>query len=594
MCGISGIFHFASDKPVTRAVLESMSAIQSYRGPDSAGLYVEGRIGLANRRLAIVDRVHGSQPMSSEDGLFWITYNGEIFNYRELRNTLECCGYRFRTTSDTEVVLQSYQAYGASCVEYFNGQFAFGLWDHRRNELFVARDRLGIVPLYFTVQDGQFLFASEAKAILSHPALKTAVDEDGVIETLLYSTLLGRKTLFQGIETLPPGHRLRVNEAGLHLERYWSLPVEGESSGEQAEAYYRERFWDLLQDSVRLRLMGEVPLGVLLSGGIDSSTIAKLACTYLDQPLHTFTIDFSSPWKQEENDTSCAMLMARTLGTAHHTFQLDSEAYFDVLERLVWHVERPFNKGAASMYLLYKSLHEKATVILCGEGSDELLGGYIGSRGLGLDQVLQDREIRFFPWAPYWQIVLRLLSPEIVHTWRPTERYAEALASVLADFPTPDLLNQALGLYVRYFLLELLEIHDRTGLAFGVEVRPPFLDHRLVELLAPLPSRFKIRHGEGKFLFKQMLRDFLPPAILTRSKSHLPIPRDPQAVYRQIALTRELLLGPHSQTLRYFAQTKLSDFLDGRNGFENIPFVAKWQITLYLITLEYLHRIYRL
>lgn len=594
MCGISGMFHFASDAPVAREVLEAMNEIQRYRGPDGAGVHIEGRVGLANRRLAIVDRAHGDQPMADEHGSLWITYNGEIFNHQELRETLERQGHRFRTASDTEVLLQAYAAYGTDCVSHLNGQFAFGLWDRQRNELFLARDRLGIVPLHFTVQDGRFLFASEAKALLAHPAIKAAVDEEGVAETLLFSTLLGRRTLFQGVETLPPGHRIMVNAHGPRVEQYWSLPVTETFSEAQTEDWYAERFWALLQHAVRLRLTDEVPLGVLLSGGLDSSTITQFACSYFQQPLRTFTIDFANPWHREDSDASWAGHVARMLGTEHHSFMVEPEAYFDVLEQLVWHVERPFNKGAATMYLLYKHLHKDATVVLCGEGADELLAGYVGSRGLGLDHILQEGKIRFFPWAPSWQVMRRLLSPETIAAWRPEERYADSLASVLAEFPAPDLLNQALLLYLRYFLLELLEIHDRTGLAFGVEARPPFLDHRVVELLAPLPARYKVHNGAGKALLKRKLQAFLPQAILTRRKTHMPIPRDPRSVYRQIALARELLLGPDSRSRRYFDQQQLADFLAGHHSFAAVPFVAIWQITMYLITLEYLHRVYRL
>lgn len=594
MCGISGIFHFACGEPVSPQVLEGMSAVQRHRGPDGAGIHVEGRVGLANRRLAIVDRPRGQQPMATEDGTLWITYNGEVFNHTALRAELERRGHRFRTASDTEVVLQAYAAYGPQCVEHLNGQFAFALWDGRRGELFLARDRLGIVPLHYSVQEGRFLFASESKAILGHPAVRPAIDEEGVADALLCSALLGRRTLFQGIESLPPGHRMTVNGHGPRVERYWSFPMEpGLPAGKGGGAHV-ERFWELLQDSVRLRLMGEVPLGALLSGGTDSSTIAKLASGYLGQPLRTFTLDFPNPWKQEDRDASYASLMARTLGTDHRTFVVDPEAYFDVLERLVWHLERPFNKGAASMYLLYERVRRHATVVLCGEGADELLAGYLGSPGLGLDDVLRDGCIRFFPWAPYWRVTARLLSPETAAAWRPEDRLAASLAEALADFPTPDLLNQALFLYLRYFLLELLEIHDRTALASGVEARPPFLDHRLVEFLAPLPSTLKAQNGEGKALFKGWLQGFLPDAILTRKKSHMPIPRDPPSVYRQVSLTRDLLLGSESRSCRYFDPARLSDFLDRRNDFEDVPYLATWQITMYLITLEQFLRVYRL
>jgi asparagine synthase (glutamine-hydrolysing) len=292
MCAISGIFHYGVEAPVSPQALERMSSAQRHRGPDGAGVYLGTRVGLANRRLAIIDRAHGQQPMANADGSLWITYNGEVFNYAELRRTLELRGQQFRTASDTEVVLQAYAAYGTECVTQLNGQFAFAIRDARQQCLFLARDRLGITPLHFSVQDGCFLFASEAKGILAHPMVHPAVDEESIVDALLCTTLLGRRTVFRGIESLPPGHALLVTTAGVRRRCYWTLPYA--AMPDHTEPWYAERFWDLLTDSIRLRLIGEVPLGVLLSGGTDSSTIAKLASALLSQPLRTFTIDYAT------------------------------------------------------------------------------------------------------------------------------------------------------------------------------------------------------------------------------------------------------------------------------------------------------------
>jgi asparagine synthase (glutamine-hydrolysing) len=594
VCGISGVFHFDVAAPVTREVLDRMNEVQRHRGPDGAGIYVGERIGLANRRLAIIDRAHGQQPMTNADGSLWITYNGEVFNYQELRRGLERRGHRFRTASDTEVVLEAYAADGADCVSHLNGQFAFAIWDAPRARLFLARDRLGILPLHFAEHAGRFLFASEAKGILAHPAMAAAADGESVVQALLCSTLLDGRTVFRGIESLPPGFTLSVTDAGVERRRYWSLSSLALSAEDAREDRAGERFWEILEDSVRLRLMSEVPFGVLLSGGTDSSTIAKLATRLLGRPVRTFTIDYPNPWKGDDRDSWYAGLMARELGSEHRLFSVEPDAYFDTLERLAWHIERPFNKGSATMYLLYQRIREHATVVLCGEGADELMAGYIGSRGLGLDEVVGDGAIRFFPWAPSWRLMLRLLSPDVMSTARGEEYYAAALDTALAEFSSADVLNQALMLYIRYFLLELLEFHDKTGLAFGVEARPPFLDHRLVELLVPLPSALKAENGHGKAFFKRMLAGFLPSAILERRKTHMPIPRDPRSVYRQVDLTRALLLAPEARSAHYLDRRQLADFLDRRREFEGVPLLAVWQITMYLITLELLHRAYRL
>ncbi|MCI0529399.1 MAG: asparagine synthase (glutamine-hydrolyzing), partial [Nitrospira sp.] len=335
-----------------------MNEVQRHRGPDDAGIYIDGRVGLGNRRLAIMDREYGHQPMSNEDGSVWITYNGEIFNYRELRSRLKSHGHRFKTNSDTEVILLAYEVFGEGCVKEFNGQFAFAIWDHPRKKLFLARDRMGIVPLHYTITDSQFIFASEAKAILEYLALDTPgtsrpdVNLEAVVEALLCGALLGDHTLFKGIQTLPPGHTLTLtagperssrtdfSNLGFRLNKYWEIPLDidtrlyGSTLGD-LERYYAQNFLELLKDAVQLRLMGEVPLGILLSGGTDSSAIAKLATEKLttktqrhreskindslcasaplqlitpDLPVQTFTIDFPNPWKGEDHDATYARL----------------------------------------------------------------------------------------------------------------------------------------------------------------------------------------------------------------------------------------------------------------------------------------------
>jgi asparagine synthase (glutamine-hydrolysing) len=310
-------------------------------------------------------------------------------------------------------------------------------------------------------------------------------------------------------------------------------------------------------------------------------------------PLQTFTIDFPDPWKGEDRDKTYARLLAQTLGTKHHEFLISSDTYFSRLEKLTWHLERPFNKGAATMYLLYEKLKDYATVVLCGEGADELLAGYLGSRGLGLDDILQTGQIKYFPWVPSWKVVLKLFSQGFLETIKPEERYHQKLSDYLAQTSGLDLLNQALYLYLKFFLLELLEFHDRTALAFGVEARSPFLDHRLVELLAPMPSALKVKDGQGKYLFKKMLQGFLPEPILHRKKTHMPIPRDPQSVFKQIQLTRDLLLSPGSRSIQYFDRQQLADFLDRKNTFEELDLLTMWQISMYLITLELLHQVFK-
>jgi asparagine synthase (glutamine-hydrolysing) len=590
MCGISGIYHFGNEAPVERGLLEQMNAAQHYRGPDEGGTLVNPRIGFGNRRLAILDRAHGQQPMRNADGTVWITYNGEVFNYAALRAELQAQGYQFRTTGDTEVVLHAYEAYGEHCVDRLNGQFAFGVWDERLSRLFLARDRLGIAPLHYALTNGRFVFASEAKAIFADPAFTPAIDHEAIAESLLCGTLFGGRTLFRGVETLPPGHWMMVSSTGCSLAEYWDIPLESDVPDDEAESHYAGRILPLVEDALQLRLVGEVPWGLMLSGGTDSSTLATLASRMASEPVQTFTIDFPNRWKGTNVDAHYAAIMARHLHTRHFEFMTKPDDYYDTLERVTWHLERPFNKGASTMYLLYKQLKAHATVVITGEGADELFAGYVGERGLGLDEVMQQRAITRFPWAAYWEVTEQLFNEEFRRAIRPAEVFRQRLHDALPATKNGDILNDALYLYTKYFLLELLELHDRTSLASGVEARLPFLDHRLVELLSPMPSRLKVRDGRTKYLFKEVVKSLLPPEIIERKKTPMPIPRDPETLRLHLRLTRELLTEPLSRTAVYYDLPKVVDFLDTANAFAGVDALCVWKVSTYLLTLELLHR----
>lgn len=593
MCGICGVYHYRNRQDVDPAVIERMNAVQAYRGPDDHGTHVAGPIGLGNRRLAIIDRAHGRQPMANADGTAWITYNGELFNYRELRRELEQAGRRFRTQSDTEVVLQAYEAYGERCVERFNGQFAFGIWDEPRSQLFLARDHLGIAPLHYADQNGTFVFASEAKGVLAHSDGTARLDQTAVAEAMLCGTLFAGRTMFAGVRSLEPGHTLTVSPAGLRLQPYWQMPPT-DAEANRSEAEYRDQLLPLLRDALQVRLVSEVPWGVLLSGGTDSSTLAVLASQLVSEPLATFTIDYPNKWKGKNVDAEYARLMAGRLQTRHHEFLVDPADYWDTLRTVVRHVERPFNKGAATMYLLYRQIKEHATVVITGEGADELFAGYVGERGFGLDAILAEGKIAQFPWTAPWPSICALFSADFQRTVRPAEVFHACLEGALAQAPDSDLLNQALHLYTRYFLLELLEIHDRTSLASGVEVRLPFLDRRFVELLSAMPSRFKARNGQTKYLFKQAIQDLLPAEIIGRKKTPLPIPRDPKTLGAQVRMARELLGAPDARSAGCFDLGKVHAFLDQRDEFQHLDALAVWQVSMYLVTMELLFREFRL
>jgi asparagine synthase (glutamine-hydrolysing) len=593
MCGIAGVLDL-SGGPVDPRLVEAMNETQRHRGPDDAGLHVAGPVGLGNRRLAIIDRALGAQPMGSPDGSVWITYNGEVFNFEELRRHLEGRGHAFRTRCDTEVVLAAYLEYGVRCVDRFNGQFAFGIWDGRTGELFLARDRLGINPLHHATVDGQFVFASEAKAILRHPGVRREADRTAVAEMLLCGTTFDGRTMFEGIRSLEPGHTMTVGASGVRVRRYWDIPLSPDLGASRDDDAYERELLPLLEDALSMRLVGEVPWGMMLSGGTDSSTLATLASRMTEEPVQSFTIDFPNAWKGRDIDSMYAELVAGEIGAKHHAFVVDPDDYFDVLERLCWHLERPFNKGAASMYLLYERMREHVTVILSGEGADELFAGYVGSRGLGLDDVLASGRIDSLPWAPEWRAASALFSDDFRREVRPDEVFEHRVADSLAGAETDDLLNQALYLYCKHFLLELLEIHDRTSLAFGVEGRFPFLDHRFVERFFPMPSRLKYDAGRTKVLFKRAIRGLVPDEVIERRKTHMPIPRDPTTVASQMALTRELLLDPAARTAGWFNRDRVEGLLSRTGPFEGLDMVGVWQLTMYLITLELTNRVFEL
>jgi asparagine synthase (glutamine-hydrolysing) len=589
VCGIAGIL-VSPGRSVDAAWLRRMNDVQRHRGPDAEGIHVEGRIGFANRRLAIVDRDGGAQPMRTSDGTVWITYNGEVFDHRPLRRELESLGARFRTVCDTEVVLNAYLAWGDACVERFNGQFAFAIWDGRTQRLLLARDRLGIHPLHHAFVDGALVFASEAKAILALADRPVAFDELAVAETLLCGSVFEGRTMFADVRSLEPGHTLALQDGRSVMRRFWDVPLEPSLPLDERDAH--EALVPLLDDALAIRVPDEVPWGVLLSGGTDSSTLSTLAARRQDAPLSTFTIDFPNAWKREDVDATYAREVAETIGAKHRAFRIDPAGYFDVLERLIWHLERPFNKGAGSMFLLYEQVAKDVTVVVSGEGADELFAGYVGSRGLGLDAVLDTGRIDRLPWAPHPEVVASILAPEFRSAFPPEELVRERVRADLAGATGGDPLNRALYLYLKRFLLELLEIHDRTSLAFGVEGRFPYLDHRFVDRYFPIPVEWKVRDGQTKVLFRTAIDGLIPRSVLERAKSHMPIPRDPVTVRRQLELATELLLVDDARTAPYYDRERVAALVARDGDYADVDGVALWQITMHLITLEVHHRVF--
>jgi asparagine synthase (glutamine-hydrolysing) len=410
MCGICGIYNLDRQTPVEKDVLVRMTNALSHRGPDDMGTYENHFIGLGHRRLSIIDLNSGHQPMSDENGRYWITYNGELYNHRELRLILSQKGHKFKTDCDTEVILYAFIEYGPECVLKFNGMFAFGIWDNGNKSLFLARDRMGIKPLYYTSIKNTYLFSSEIKALFEHPLVKAEVDINSVPEYLFCTSILDSKTMFRGIRTIPPGHTMVVSEKSQIVSEYWDIQLSNCRDDLVSVKKYQEDIFNLLEDSVNKRLMSDVPYGTLLSGGLDSSISSALASRHVNRSLQTFSIEFEDNNKMnyQSSDTKFARLMSEHFKTEHREFILSQEEYNEILNRVAWQIEKPVELTTPSLYLLHKNLKDYITVVLSGEGADELFGGYF----FFLKEA-HTNKLTEFPWAPYFSEVSDLINDDL-------------------------------------------------------------------------------------------------------------------------------------------------------------------------------------
>lgn len=557
MCGITGILSL--NEPVTEAAMRGMLGAIRHRGPDQFGVYLwqNGRfsLGLGNARLSIIDLAGGQQPICNEDGTLWIVFNGEIFNYVELRPLLEQQGHRFATHSDTEVILHLYEQYGADCVQHLNGQFAFAIWDERTCTLFAARDRAGVRPFYYTAQNGRFLFASEIKAILAAGSITAELDPIALRQTFTYWSPLSPRTSFQGISTLPPGHTLLLQPGGTpHIQPYWQpdfAPAPSPTSLEEAACHLR----DLLVDATHIRLRADVPVGAYLSGGLDSSAITALIRHYTGNRLETFSIGFSDAAYDE---SEFQQQMATHLGTHHHHITCTHQEIGDAFPQVIWHTETPLLRTSpVPLFLLSRLVRQSGfKVVLTGEGADEFLAGYnifkeakirrfwarqpdsawrpmllqklyryIGGLAQGNDAYLRkffglglvDVTNPFYSHAIRWHNngrLHRFFSP----SFQPT--LPDGLPPLPADFAKWNTLAQAQYLEITIFMAEYLlsSQGDRVAMAHSVEGRFPFLDYRVVAFCNGLPAHFKLRGLDEKHILKRAMRDLLPETIWRRPK----------------------------------------------------------------------------
>jgi asparagine synthase (glutamine-hydrolysing) len=569
MCGIAGMVSRDGLAPDARARALAMRDTLVHRGPDEAGLTGDRHAILAHRRLSIVDLASGQQPLSNEDGTVQVSFNGEIYNHADVRRELEPHGHIYRTRSDTETIVHAYEQWGDDCVHRFRGMFAFALWDASKRRLLLVRDRLGVKPLYWTKVGDTLLFASEIKALVASGLFEPVANEAALPETLSTRSIAGSETLFRGVHKLLPGHLLVFENGAMRIRQYWDVPAG--KGGRRADLQVSRdtrphdvvaQFRALLEESVRLRLMSDVPLGMFLSGGIDSSAIAALMARMIDRPLQTFSVAFE---ERACNELEYAREVAQAIGAQGHEVVVDARDFFGALPRLVWHEDEPIaHPSSVPLYFVSALARQHVTVVLTGEGSDELLAGYgkyprnvwnwragtIYERMVpraarqaiadGVVPRLPDRLGRYarrsflaMDRAPqsmffdnFASIRLadqrRLLAARFGDVLDPAHVYASSMTHF--DAPNGTLLDRLLYADMKTYLVELLMKQDQMSMAASIESRVPFLDHKLVEFAASLPDEWKLSGWTTKRVLREAMRDVLPKAILNRPKMGFPVP----------------------------------------------------------------------
>lgn len=600
MCGICGRLHRDPTDRATVAALRPMMDAIRHRGPDGEGEFVEGPIALGHRRLSIIDLATGAQPMANETGEIVVAYNGEIYNFRELRAELQAAGHSFRSTSDTEVIVHLYEEEGDACVRRLRGMFAFALWDARRARLLLARDRVGVKPLYYALTPRTFLFASELKSLLADATVDRSVDARAIDRFLTYYYLPGDETPFASIRKLPPAHCLVVENGRVSVTRYWDLRF----SDEVCVPGFREathQLRELLARSVADHMISDVPVGVLLSGGVDSSGVLAYASKQAGQPMHTFTVGFAG--ERFADERPYARMAAQAFNAVHHEMSMSATDFRDGLATYVWHMEEPVcEPPAVALHAVARMARDASVkVLLSGEGGDEAFAGYQTYRNLvalerlksaagvarpllqrgfravdraGLHRVgkyapLVDEPLSAYylsrsasPLTPFNRNKDALYRADVAsrmdHCWSvaPTARLFDALGGLQP-------LSQMLYVDTHTWLPDdLLLKADKMTMAASVELRVPLLDHRVLEFAATLPTHYKVRGWELKRILKAALRDCVPRPILKRRKSGFPVPYDTWMRNELSGFVRDIVLSRDGRCDTYFDRAAVRRLLD--------------------------------
>jgi asparagine synthase (glutamine-hydrolysing) len=621
MCGIVGLFDTRGRGEIDRELLGRMNQVQTHRGPDEGELYVEPGIGLGHRRLSIMDVSSGQQPLFNEDGSVVVIFNGEIYNFHELAEELAAAGHTFRTHCDTEVIVHGWEEWGEQCVERFRGMFAFAIWDRNRQILFLARDRLGIKPLYYTLlDDGTFVFASELKALVAHPDFNRQMDSHAIEEYFAYGYVPEPKTIFRRAFKLSPAHSLKL-QVGQNIPRvrgYWDVPFAPHDPMSMQEA--QEELIAQLRESVKIHLMTEVPLGAFLSGGVDSSAVVAMMANLMDEPVNTCSISFGDP---AFNESQYAQAVADRYHTRHNVNQVDADD-FDLIDKLSTLYDEPFaDSSAMPTYRVCQLARKRVTVALSGDGGDENLAGYRRYRWhmyeermramlpLGLRKPLFGLLGTLYPKADWAPKVLRAKSTFEALARDSVEGYfhsvsivrdemrrrlfsasfnrdlqgynaAEVLRMHAGKCPTDDLLSRIQYLDMKTYLVgDILTKVDRASMAHSLEVRVPLLDHKLVEWISGLPASYKLHGQEGKYVFKKALEPYLSKEILYRSKMGFSVPLSSwfRGPLRQ--RLHDALMGPVLADTGIFNRSFLQELFDQHQSGRRDHSAPLWTLLMF-------------
>jgi asparagine synthase (glutamine-hydrolysing) len=561
MCGIAGVIDSTFSNETMQAVVKQMTDIITHRGPDDEGFFIADGIGLGMRRLSIIDLAGGQQPIFNEDGSVVIVFNGEIYNYRDLRGQLEKRGHVFATNSDTEVIVHLYEEYGVDCVHHLRGMFGFAVWDTKRRRLLLARDRLGIKPLYYTHMGSRLVFGSEIKSLLQHHGIEARLNLEALSMYLSLRYAPAPHTLFEDIFALEPGHRLICDEGGsITVERYWDVSFTIRPDRNQSDDFYASELEELIKASVKMRLMSDVPFGAYLSGGIDSSTVVALMSQYLNEPVKTFSVGFKGVGEEEFSELNYANMVAQQYQTDHHEVLINAQDFMDLMEKVVWHLDQPISDPAVlANYMVARLAAQHVKMVLSGEGADEMFAGYaryVGERfspvfryvpGVAKSLALaaserlpgmrrpkialyalcqNDEATRLTNWFPLFnQDRKSSLLTDSVHQALAGYSANSVFARHLATTDAKEQLNRMLYVDTKLWLPDdLLARGDKLSMAVSLEARVPFLDSKLVEFAASLPPHLKLRRLTRKFLLKRVSEQWLPQEITRRKKKGFPVP----------------------------------------------------------------------